>query len=78
MGGGALCTKTRHCVAQLAARDEEEKYPEGEIQGWRTRRRRVVANEIEREKNRKKDQEREREREGWRENEVEGEVGVGR
>lgn len=25
------CTKTRRCVAQLAGRDEGEKYPEGEI-----------------------------------------------
>lgn len=65
-GGGTLCTKTRHCVAQLAARDEEEKYPEGEIQGWRTRRRRVVANETE------------TETETQRENKVESEVGVGR
>lgn len=29
------CTKTRRCVAQLAGRDEGEKYPEGEIpDGW--------------------------------------------
>ena len=53
---GGWCTKTRHCVAQLAARDEEEKYPEGEIQGWRTRRRRrVVTNETERKRKRERE-----------------------
>lgn len=31
-GGMRRCTKTRHCVAQLAGRDEGEKYPEGGIQ----------------------------------------------
>lgn len=29
--GKEKCTKTRRCVAQLAGRDEGEKYPEGEI-----------------------------------------------
>lgn len=43
---GEWSTKTRHCVAQLAGRDEGEKYPEGEIHG-RTQREEV--NEIERE-----------------------------
>lgn len=48
-GEGEWSTKTRHCVAQLAGRDEGEKYPEGEIHG-RTQREEV--NEIERERER--------------------------
>lgn len=58
--GREWSTKTRHCVAQLAGRDEGEKYPEGEIHG-RTQREEV--NEIERE----------RERDGGMEGEGEGE-----